>query len=195
MSELKTNKVSPFEGTNLTLGDSGDTITIPAGAILAGDGSGLTGISGGVVVQVVNTQTGAVATSTAIIPNDNTIPQISEGGLYLTRAITPTNSSNKLLINVVMNMAGGSGTTLQVALFQDSTANALACQQEQYSDPNCMQNISFSHYMAAGTTSSTSFTVRMGTSGATTTTLNGASGSRNGGGVNISSITITEILA
>ena len=39
MSEVKTNKISPSAGLSLTLGDSGDTITIPAGAILANSGT------------------------------------------------------------------------------------------------------------------------------------------------------------
>jgi len=34
MSELKTNKVSPATGTAFTLGDSGDTFTLPSGAIM-----------------------------------------------------------------------------------------------------------------------------------------------------------------
>ena len=34
MSEVKVNKVSPRSGTNVQLGDSGDTITVPAGATL-----------------------------------------------------------------------------------------------------------------------------------------------------------------
>jgi len=38
MSEVKVNKISPRSGTNLQLGDSGDTITIPAGAALVGGG-------------------------------------------------------------------------------------------------------------------------------------------------------------
>jgi hypothetical protein len=37
MSELKANKISPSAGTDLTLGDSGDTVTIPAGVTLAGN--------------------------------------------------------------------------------------------------------------------------------------------------------------
>ena len=32
MSEVKVNKISPRSGTGVQLGDSGDTITIPAGA-------------------------------------------------------------------------------------------------------------------------------------------------------------------
>jgi len=31
MSEVKVNKISPRSGTDVTLGDSGDTFTIPAG--------------------------------------------------------------------------------------------------------------------------------------------------------------------
>jgi hypothetical protein len=36
MSELKVDKLSPRTGTAFTLGDSGDTFTIPAGVTLAG---------------------------------------------------------------------------------------------------------------------------------------------------------------
>ena len=31
MSEVKVNKISPRSGTTVTLGDSGDTFTIPSG--------------------------------------------------------------------------------------------------------------------------------------------------------------------
>ena len=34
MSEVKVNKISPRSGTDVTLGDSGDTFTIPSGATL-----------------------------------------------------------------------------------------------------------------------------------------------------------------
>ena len=39
MSELKVNKISPRSGTAVTLGDSGDTFTIPSGATLAIQGT------------------------------------------------------------------------------------------------------------------------------------------------------------
>lgn len=39
MSELKVNKVSPRSGTGVQLGDSGDTITIPAGATITNNGT------------------------------------------------------------------------------------------------------------------------------------------------------------
>ncbi len=44
-SELNVNKISPASGTEVSLGDSGDTITIPSGVTLAGDGSNLTGVA------------------------------------------------------------------------------------------------------------------------------------------------------
>jgi hypothetical protein len=39
MSEIKTNKISPRKGTTQTIGDSGDTVTIPSGATLSNAGS------------------------------------------------------------------------------------------------------------------------------------------------------------
>jgi hypothetical protein len=39
MSEVKTNKISPATGTSFTMGDSGDTFTIPSGASLTVDGT------------------------------------------------------------------------------------------------------------------------------------------------------------
>ena len=39
MSEIKVNKISPATGTAFTLGDSGDTFTIPSGATVTNNGS------------------------------------------------------------------------------------------------------------------------------------------------------------
>ncbi len=39
MSEIKVNKVSPRSGTTVTLGDSGDTFTIPSGATINNQGT------------------------------------------------------------------------------------------------------------------------------------------------------------
>ena len=44
-SEIKVDKVSPSSGTSLTIGDSGDTITIPSGATIANSGTA-TGFGG-----------------------------------------------------------------------------------------------------------------------------------------------------
>ena len=39
MSEVKVNKISPRSGTEVTLGDSGDTFTIPSGATINNQGT------------------------------------------------------------------------------------------------------------------------------------------------------------
>jgi len=92
---------------------------------VTGDGLATEGLPAGSVVQVVNTTSVAVATGTTTIPLDDTIPQNNEGTEFLTLAITPTNASNKLKIEV-SGLWGTSADTNWVilALFQDSTANA-----------------------------------------------------------------------
>ena len=165
-----------------TLDLSSKTLTLPA-----------TGSRAGEIVQVVNTQTGAVATGTTILPFDDTIPQNDEGDEYMTLAITPTNASNKLLIEVVLFGTMTANGPLSVALFQDSTAGALAATAAHPASASVSEVIVLRHYMTAGTTSATTFKVRAGAAGAATTTFNGTSGARKFGGVAVSSITITEI--
>ena len=148
----------------------------------------------GKIAQVVNTQTGAVATGTTILPFDDTIPQNTEGDEYMTLAITPTSATNKLRIDVVFFGTPSVSDWITAALFQDSTANALAAMPMFHGTATAGTPIVFTHYMTSGTTSATTFKVRAGKNGAGTTTFNGQSGGRIFGGVFASSITITEIV-
>lgn len=183
-----TKKVN-FEADGLT------TATTRTLTIADRDGTVDTTNRPGNIVQVVNTQTGAVATGTTQIPFDDTIPQNTEGDQYMTLAITPTSATNKLKIDVVASASSSAGATVTAALFQDSTANAVAA-ISMYQDTAAGAGLlHFSHYMAAGTVSATTFKLRIGTNGANTVTFNGTSSARNLGGVMASSITITEIVA
>jgi hypothetical protein len=160
--------------------------------ILSGSGGGA---SSGTVAQVVNVQTGAAATGTTAIPLDDTIPQITEGTEFMTLAITPTSATNKLRIDVVFYATHASAGWVLVALFQGTTANALAT-FANYQNIGTGQNAcSFTHYMTAGTTSPTTFRVRAGPDHTSpgTITFNGMGGTRRFGGTFASSITITEI--
>ena len=144
----------------------------------------------GGIVQIVNTQTGAYASGTTVIPYDDTIPQIDEGDQYMSLAITPKSATNKLKIDVVACLATAANFQhICAALFQDSTAAALACVYE-YGYTSDEKIIRFTHYMTAGTTLATTFKVRAGNGG--TTYFNG-SAARKYGGVLASSITIMEI--
>ena len=149
----------------------------------------------GAVVQVAHYETGAVATGSASIPLDDTIPQISEGTQFLSVSITPKSSSNKLIINVnlILRCAAVAGVT--AALFQDLTANALAAANSDAAGANYTANIAFCHSMPAGTTSATTFIVRAGSSTGSVVTVNGLNGGRLFGGVMASSIMVTEVQA
>lgn len=206
------NSISNIDVADLANGTDGELITwdaagapavVPVGTsthVLTSNGAGAAptfqaaGAGGGKVLQAVNVIDGAVATGTTAMVDDDTIPQNTEGDEYMTLAITPTNSSNKLLIQVVHNGGLSVGTdTLVVGLFQDSTAGALAASHGYVPDSDRpTEPIVINYFMTAGTTSSTTFKVRAGgTTG--THTFNGEAAARRYGGVLYSSITITEI--
>ena len=128
------------------------------------------------------------------IPFDDSIPVITDGAEYMTRAITPTNSANTLRITVVANLATSSSGKLTVALFQDTTTNALAVSSHLTSD-NAIVPITLVYEMVAGTTSSTTFKIRAGSNVSGTVTFNGSGGARKWGGVLFSSVSIMELAA
>ena len=145
------------------------------------------------IVQAVHTQTGAVATGTTILPVDDTIPQNTEGDQYMTLAITPTSATNKLIIEMTVFAAHSAVSWISAALFQDTTANALAVGGIYATTATGGYFITFKHEMTAGTTSATTFKVRIGGNAVGTTTFNGTSGGRLFGGVMASSIRIEEV--
>ena len=171
---------------------------IADGTIVNADINASAGIAGSklgtdAVLQVRHFQTGAVANTTTTIPNDDTIPQNNEGGEFMTLSITPKSASNKLLIEVGVMGSTNSAAVLTACLFQDSTANALAVGSHYQSTGSGTLNLHFKHYMTAGTTSATTFKVRVGAHTGTFTFNGVNTTSRQYGGTFASSITITEI--
>jgi hypothetical protein len=124
----------------------------------------------GNVIQVIEANYLSGASTSSNIPRDSTIPQNTEGAELLTASITPISASNKLLIlvNVPYFTLGTGGTAGTVALFQDTTANALSTAAADFSASDYGQNVSLSHYMTAGTTSSTTFKIRYGAASGST---------------------------
>jgi hypothetical protein len=112
----------------------------------------------------------------------------------MTLAITPKSATNVLKIEVIANLSHSAVNSVVLALFQDSTANALAA-----AGANCISAAAsacvLTYYMVAGTTSSTTFKFRAGGTGAGTLTFNGNGGARKFGGVIVSGVTITEYAA
>lgn len=161
------------------------------------DGSvGNTQLAAGVVVQMASTGYAAVATGTTTLPIDDTIPQNTEGNELMTQAITPKSATNILVIRVTALMAHSAAAPyITGALFQDSTADAVAASVERLAAANDTMTFVLTHRMVAGTTSSTTFKFRAGSSAAGTLTFNGQAGNRFYGAITKSAIEITEYKA
>lgn len=148
----------------------------------------------GDIVQVQSTQTGATASGTTAVVWDDSIPQISEGDLYFSQAITPTSALNKLRIEATIWWANATNDTSIMALFQDATVNALAANDGMQSNISIPSHMHIDHTMTAGTVNATTFYIRAG-SVSGTFILNGLNTGRKLGGVHTSNLTITEVFA
>lgn len=186
LANTGTSNGPAWDSVNLANGVTG---TLP-------NANGGTGVaSSKTIIQRVNTITGTMATGTTTIPADNTIPQNTEGDQYMSLSITPTNASNILVIEVIANINTtiASNALMIMGLFQDSIANALAVCAATVPTNGTGNAIPMRYEMVAGTTSATTFKIRIGGNTAGTTTFNGFNTSAYFGGVFASSITITEI--
>jgi len=179
-----------FGGANKVLAEGQTCYLEDANVVQYYDGAAWTSV--GKVAQMVNTQTGALATGSTQMPFDDTIPQITEGNEYMTLAITPTSATNILIVDCVAMLAVDNvNIQISSALFQDSTAGALAAISVNSATHRSTVTL-LRHKMTAGTTSATTFRFRAGPNSAQTITFNGVASARYFGGVAASSITITE---
>lgn len=153
-------------------------------------------LADGKIAQVVFARDGALATGTTSIPLDNTTPQNTEGTEFISATITPISATNRLLVQVVVHCTHSAANNwVTSALFRDSTANALASNLAFKPNAGGAQFHVLQHEVTAGSTSATTFKVRIGGYNAGTLTYNGAGGLARMGGTLTSSIVITEIAA
>jgi hypothetical protein len=106
-------------------------------------------------------------TSVAVpFPFDDTVPQNTEGTEIITLSITPTSASNKLVIKFFLPLWDANSIIIGIcALFQDSSSDALAAAAEVISEANHATQLGMVHIMDAGTTSATTFKIRVGPNG------------------------------
>jgi len=177
-----------------------------SGQVLTSNGAGalptFQGPAVGQVVQYVQTNKTALQRITTQLPYDDTIPQNTEGAEVFTLSITPKSSSNILVINSTIFYGIYDGVTNYlptVALFQDTTANALTASAgpSSVSPANGMVGTcTLSYKMTAGTTSATTFKIRVGTSNpGKPVDINGFNNARVFGGVASTTLEIWEIQA
>ena len=110
MSTLETNLIQPSTGTTLTVGASGDTITVPSGATF--NIAGTAGTNIGKVLQVVNGTVGQTDMA-------NTDDYIGSG-----LSITPSSTSSKIQIFVdgyVEQTTGSAGNYAELQLHEATT--------------------------------------------------------------------------
>ncbi len=149
----------------------------------------------GTLIQTVIGMTGEYATGTGSFNTADAIPQNTEGDEYMTLAITPTDVSNTLLVNVHIE---GTGTTANsyysCALFMDDVADALSITQVDRNNVSGHWGSGGLIYpMVAGTTSEIIFKVRAGNPGGATFYFNGSPTARTMGGKLASGIIIQEV--
>jgi len=98
MSEVQVNKIVPATGTDVTLGDSGDTFTVPSGATITNSGTA-SGFGGGKLVQQV------VQGSLLVRFTSSTLATWEDVGCSAT--ITPASTDNDIYISIGSGIAGG----------------------------------------------------------------------------------------
>lgn len=137
-----------------------------------------------------------IATGTTTIPADDTIPQNTEGNQILSLPIEPIKSGSDIEIDCYTALVGHStgNTQMTIALFQDSTANALASSMNSVNVSTRSFPLSLKHTLKSTSTSTTTFNIRIGGNDAGTTTINGVGGSRLLGGSGTTILTIKEYL-
>ena len=125
MSKITVDTIEPSTGTTVTLGGSGDTLSVPSGVTLnvasgatisnAGTQSGF-----GKVLQVVSTtKTDVFSASPASLPTTVDVTGLSVN-------ITPSSTSNKVLVFYNVYTSCASGVSISVSVILDRSGTNIA---------------------------------------------------------------------
>jgi hypothetical protein len=113
----------------------------------------------------------------------------------MTISITPTRSTSTLIVRAT-SMVGFSTAARYVAmaLFRDSGADAIGV-TSFVNGTNETASLHLEVPVSAGSTSATTFKIRIGANNTGTVTFNGAAGGRLYGAIPTSTMSVTEVLA
>lgn len=144
------------------------------------------------ILQTLYVEDTAYSTASGTIPEDDSIPQLSEGNQILSQAITCSSSSNIIEVSGIINVSGASAGSMVVAIFQDATSNAKAVFAQRVG-AGVGFAIPYYYRMTAGTTSATTVKIIVGNS-AGACHFNSANGSaREYGGASVCNLTLREL--
>ncbi len=149
-------------------------------------------IPAGVVIQSVAATYTSNADLSTTIPNDDTIPQNTEGTEVVTVAITPTSASSTIEIEFRGMGAVGGSANMIAALFRDSGANALMVSTGVAGSVNLPGQLALLHQESAGSTSARTYKIRVGANTGTCR-LNGTTTARLYGGAAAAMLVVREI--
>jgi hypothetical protein len=165
-----------------------------ADQLLKTDAAGQLAFTSNPFVQMVKASSVTPANTNAIIPADNTIPQIGEGTELITLAITPKNAANTLIVEFYCPIVGNTTNNISTfALFRDAGADALTAATTFVPGVGNPVAIQLKYYVIAGSTAATTFRIRYGTNANSVFVLTSANGVVTFGGVPQLNLTITEV--
>lgn len=156
------------------------------------------------LIQLAYTSLSSWSDNTSKIYTDDTIPQITEGDSIISLAFTPKRSDSLIRVEATVPLyASGGGTEYTCALFRSDSTDALSafafCYAEGFATSNIpsakmMQELS--HTFDNDTTSTYTFSIRMGNGSGTTKHIyiNGDSSGQRLGGSQLAYLSIKEFL-
>jgi len=125
-SELKVDKLSPATGTAFTLGDSGDTFTVPSGATIANSGTATGFVSAGALDlngAVLTVDADADTTITADTDDQIDIAIAGADDFKFTANTFTALSGSTIAANTIAETTGASGVTIDGVLLKDTTVD------------------------------------------------------------------------
>ena len=152
---------SVVAGTNVTVDN-----TDPQNPVVSASGGG-----GGMLLGYAKTTATTTGTTSSTIPNDNTIPQDTEGAAYTALDLTyaPTSASSQLEIEVSIPFISGAGVvSFVLSLFESGVANAISTTFYTFPSANYASQINLRAVVSAASTSSRTYTLRFGNAGGST---------------------------
>ena len=186
MSTLEVNKITPSTGTSITLGDSGDTFTLPSGVTLTNNGTASGFGKIGQVVQTFKNDNFSTTSSTFTDVNDMSV------------SITPSATSSKILVGLFSygTLSVGNNQIFSIRLLRDSTVIANNFVNDNFHTTYSASNIDaspiYTNFLdSPNTTSSVTYKMQVKTSG-DTLHINRLGGA---GAYSVSTFTLMEVLA
>ena len=125
-SELKVDKLSPATGTAFTLGDSGDTFTVPSGATIANSGTATGFVSAGALDlngAVLTVDADADTTITADTDDQIDIAIAGADDFKITANTFTALSGSSIATNTIAETTSATGVTIDGVLLKDTTVD------------------------------------------------------------------------